>query len=309
MSAANHTRGMASGFESWVDAARPRTLPLAIASILTGSFLAVAQGSYTPHTILLALLTAILLQMLSNLANDYGDAVNGVDDDRRVGPTRTVQSGRIGPGAMKTGILVTATLCLLSGSTLLYASLGLSFPISLGFFLIGVVAIASAIRYTIGAHAYGYRGWGDPVVFLFFGIAGVAGTWFLNTRSWDWDILLPAASIGFLSTAVLNLNNMRDIESDRATGKRTIASRLGYSYARIYHTLLVVSAFAAMVWFTAHDHRSPWSYLFLLAFPLFVRDAVAILGTTDSRALDAHLKRLALSILLFSLLFGAGLFL
>lgn len=295
------------GVVPWIDAARLRTLPLALASIMTGAFLAIAQGSYTLHTILFALLTGILLQILSNLANDYGDAVKGTDNEHRAGPTRTVQSGRISAHAMKTGIIVAAVMCLLSGCALLYESLGAWLPITLAFLVFGVAAIASAIRYTMGANAYGYRGLGDPVVFLFFGLAGVAGTWFLNTREWQWDILLPAASIGFLSTAVLNLNNMRDMDNDRLAGKRTLASRLGYGGARLYHTLLVASAFAAAVLFTAYRAHSPWGYLFLLALPLFARDAVAILKTNERRALDPYLKKLSLSSLLFSLLFGAGL--
>lgn len=293
----------------WIGAARLRTLPLAIASILTGSFLAVAQGRYTFETILFAVLTAILLQVLSNFANDYGDAVKGADNEHRAGPKRAVQSGRISTEAMKKGVVVAAALCLLSGGALLYESLGKWFLVGVVFLLIGMAAIAAAIRYTIGAHPYGYRALGDPVVFVFFGLAGVAGTCFLNTRQWQWGALLPAASIGFLSTAVLNLNNMRDIENDRVTGKLTLASMLGDSWARVYHTLLLAAAFAAALLFTAERAGAPWGYLFLLSLPLFACDAVAIVKTNDRRALDPYMKRLTLSSLFFSLLFGCGLLL
>lgn len=295
------------GVSSWIDAARLRTLPLALASIVTGSFLAIAQGSYNPCTILFALLTGLLLQILSNLANDYGDSAKGTDNEHRAGPARTVQSGKISAGEMKTGIAVTAGMCVISGLALLYKSLGGWSPIGLVFVGFGIGAVVSAIRYTIGAHAYGYRGLGDPVVFLFFGLVGVAGTWFLNTRSWQWDILLPAASIGFFSTGVLNLNNMRDMDNDRVAGKRTFAGTLGYARARVYHALLIAAGFAASVWFNAGHAAPPWGYLFLLALPLFTRDLVGIFRTKDQTALDPYLKKLALSILLFSLLFGAGL--
>lgn len=292
---------------SWIDAARLRTLPLALASISMGSLLAVAQGRYHVGTILFALLTAVLLQVLSNLANDYGDAVKGTDNEHRTGPARTVQSGRITVSAMKTGIVVTIGMSLVSGCVLLYESLGNWLPVSLAFLLLGVAGIAAAIRYTMGARAYGYRGLGDLVVFVFFGLIGVAGTWFLNTRILQWNILLPAASVGFLSTGVLNLNNMRDIDNDRVAGKRTIASLLGYPGARRYHALLVTSAFAAALWFAVLQARSWWGYLFLLTLPLFARDALAIFKIQDRRALDPYLKKLALSSLLFSIMFGLGL--
>lgn len=293
-------------FASWIDALRPRTLPLALASTLAGGFLAVVSRRYSWSTIVLAVATSLLLQILSNLANDYGDAVKGTDNEHRAGPTRAVQSGRITRAQMKGAIVLCSSAGVLSGSALLYAALGDRLPLSLIFFALGIAAIAAAIRYTIGAKAYGYKGLGDLFVFFFFGIVGVAGTWFLNTREWRWDILLPATAVGLLSAGVLNLNNMRDIENDRASGKRTVAAFLGYDRARAYHLVLVLGAFVLAAWFAVDRHHELWGLLFLIALPLFVRDLVAILKTRESRRLDPFLKRLTLDTLLFVVLFGAG---
>ncbi len=293
-------------FSAWVEAFRLRTLPLALSAIIMGSFLAVADGRYYAPVIGLAVLTTLFLQILSNLANDYGDLLKGTDNDNRVGPKRAVQSGRISLRQIKSAIILFAILSFVSGLGLLYVSLGNHFLTALLFLALGLAAIAASIKYTAGNHAYGYRGLGDLFVFIFFGLVAVLGTYYLNSLHFHWRLLLPASAMGFLSAGVLNLNNMRDMDNDRASGKHTIASRLGYGRARIYHALLVLFALAFATVYVLLDFHSVWNFLFVIAVPFFVRDIFLIFKMGDKSLLDPFLKRLALSTLLFSLLFGVG---
>lgn len=296
-------------FSSWIKAFRLRTLPLALSSIIMGGGLAVFKGNYSWAVILLAALTTILLQILSNLANDYGDFEKGTDNANRLGPERAVQSGEISARQMKTAVIVLAVLSLLSGVWLLYVALKAQFLEALVFFVLGIAAIAAAIKYTVGKNAYGYSGLGDLFVFLFFGLAGVLGTYYLNTLSLRWDVLLPAISIGFLSTGMLNLNNMRDIDNDIQSGKHTLASKLGLHKAKVYHSFLIVGAIASALVFVGIHFSSLWNLLFLLvAFPL-LNDLRIIWKTTNPQKLDPFLKKLALSTLLFAVLFILGLLL
>ncbi len=300
------TTSQKAGVKVWIEAFRLRTLPLAVSVILTGSFLAIADGKGRFPVITLALLTTLFLQILSNLANDYGDGLKGTDNAQRVGPQRTVQSGRITPRQMKSAIVVFAMLSFVSGIGLLYVALGNRFAAVLIFLFLGVGAIAAAIRYTTGNHAYGYKGWGDLFVFVFFGLVAVLGTYYLNVLSFKWDVLLPASAMGLLSTGVLNLNNMRDMDNDLAFGKQTVAAKLGYSQAKIYHSLLVLIALGLVTIYVALNYRSPWNFLYVLTFPLFLRDLKKIFKIREKQQLDPYLKRLALSTLLFSILFGTG---
>jgi 1,4-dihydroxy-2-naphthoate polyprenyltransferase len=225
----------------WIHAARPRTLPLAFSSTLLGSLLAWHDRPFKVSVFILALLTTLFLQILSNLANDYGDSVNGMDNEHRVGPQRTVQSGAISRKAMLAAIIVTSTLALITG--ILLIAFGFDFSLSptvIIFFLLGLASLAAAIKYTVGKNPYGYRGFGDLFVYIFFGLTGVLGTYFLHTGSIPWMMLLPASAIGFLSTAVLNLNNMRDVEGDARSGKRTLVVIMGNDKAHYYHLLLIV---------------------------------------------------------------------
>ncbi len=295
-----------SVFSAWIEAFRLRTLPLALSAIFMGSFLAVADGRYYAPVIGLAVLTTLFLQILSNLANDYGDLLKGTDNDNRVGPKRGVQSGLISLRQIKSAIILFAMLSFVSGLGLLYVSLGNHFLTALLFLALGLAAIAASIKYTAGNHAYGYRGLGDLFVFIFFGLVAVVGTYYLNSLQFHWLLLLPASAMGFLSAGVLNLNNMRDMDNDRASGKHTIASRLGYGRARIYHTLLVIFALVSASVYILLDFHSVWNFLFVLTIPLFIRDLIQIFNIQDKTLLDPFLKRLALSTLLFTLLFGVG---
>jgi len=294
---------------AWIEAIRLRTLPLALSSIITGEFLAISVKQYHWLILVLTVLTTVFLQILSNLANDYGDAIKGTDNEHRTGPERTVQSGRITAAQMKNGIIVFALLSFISGLILLYVGFGKNYYYSLIFIALGIAAIAAAIQYTVGAKAYGYKGLGDVFVFVFFGLLGVVGTWFLNTLQWQWDILLPASAMGFLSTGVLNLNNMRDMDNDHTSGKRTIAGLMGYDTARIYHLILITGAFLAATAYVTFHGKGILNFLFILSAPIFIRDLIQIFKTKEKHTLDPYLKKLALSSLLFSILFGVGLLL
>ncbi|HMC97643.1 MAG TPA: 1,4-dihydroxy-2-naphthoate octaprenyltransferase, partial [Flavobacteriales bacterium] len=210
----------------WLQAFRLRTLPLAVSSIVVGSALGYFYGAFHPLVMVAALLTAVLLQILSNLANDLGDHEHGTDNDQRVGPERAVQSGAISPAAMKRAMVLCGVLAFASGLWLIFTAFGFTFT-TLVFLLIGLAAIGAAVKYTYGKNPYGYAGYGDIAVFVFFGIVGVMGTEYAHTRSFEPMLLLPATTFGLLSAAVLNVNNMRDIKNDARMGKRTLVVRIG----------------------------------------------------------------------------------
>ena len=291
----------------WISAFRPRTLPLALASILTGAFLAAAAGQFNGPVVALAALTTILLQVLSNLANDYGDSQNGADSVHRQGPQRAVQSGAITPAQMKRGMWICGLLALVSGLALLWVALGAAgLGLFLAFLALGLAAIWAAVNYTAGKNPYGYAGLGDISVFLFFGLVGVCGTYFLQTRALPLPVLLPAAALGCFATAVLNVNNIRDINSDVLAGKITIPVRLGPVHARRYHWLLLLLGLGCATVFVALTYHSPWQWLFALATPLFAFNAIQIWQRQESMQLDPLLKQMALSTLVFTVLFGVG---
>lgn len=216
---------MKQSLQIWLEAARPKTLPLALVSILTGSVLAYSAGHFSLTIAIMAFVTATLLQILSNLANDYGDAVQGTDNDNRLGPQRAMQSGAVTAQQMKVAIIFNIILTAIAGLTLVFYALS-SFESIITFISLGILAIIAAIAYTMGSKPYGYVGLGDLSVFIFFGLLGVSGTYFLHTGHVDATLFLPALGCGLLAVAVLNINNMRDIENDSECGKRTMAVRL-----------------------------------------------------------------------------------
>lgn len=247
---------MKQSLSIWLDAARPKTLPLALVSILTGSVLAYSTHQFSWLVSFLAFLTATLLQILSNLANDYGDAVKGTDNEKRLGPVRAIQSGSVSLRDMKQAILINVVLTLISGLVLVFYALE-SLSSILAFIGLGMLAIVAAIAYTVGNKPYGYVGLGDISVFIFFGLLGVAGTYFLHTGVVAPLLTLPAVGCGLLAVAVLNINNMRDIENDAECGKRTVAVRLGQQRAKHYHSLLLIGALGAFLVYLLFQ-PSPW---------------------------------------------------
>lgn len=292
----------------WIQAFRLRTLPLALSSVALGSFVAYYDGAFNPKVAILAGLTTLFLQILSNLANDYGDFIHGVDNDGRTGPRRAVQSGMITPLAMKAAVLIFIGLSLFTGLWLIYEGLkGQAISVNMLFLILGLGAIAAAVRYTIGKNPYGYSGLGDLFVFLFFGLAGVMGTYYLHAHTLNWEILLPAAAMGFLATGVLNLNNMRDRENDRQSGKYTLVVRMGIEKARWYHLFLLMGSVAAGLAYMIINYHSPFQMLFLITIPLLWLNISGVFHNRIPEELDPYLRKLALASLLFSLSFGIGL--
>ncbi len=291
--------------KNWINAFRLRTLPLALSSIALGSFLAAANGSFQMQIGLLAVCTTVFLQVLSNLANDLGDTMNGADHEGRVGPARAVQSGVISLKAMTIAVVVFAICSFVSGLGLLYVSIGILNLKFLFFLLLGLLCIAAAIKYTAGGKPYGYSGWGDVSVFLFFGLVGVCGTYYLYAGNVHTAVLLPATTCGLFATAVLNLNNMRDVISDKLVGKNTIPVRIGLKNAKRYHTALIVLAWVVAIVYSSMAHSTLYIYLFLLLLPFSVSNMLQILKKEGAQ-LDPYLKKTALTTLFFVLLWGIG---
>ena len=287
----------------WIQAARLRTLPLSVSGIIVGSMYAMSQAMFNWKIVIFALTTTLGFQVLSNFANDYGDGIKGTDNADRIGPKRAIQSGTISPKAMKNAMIVTSILTLISAILLIYCSFkGNYFIYSLLFLILGIAAIASAIRYTVGNTAYGYRGYGDLFVFVFFGLVSTVGVYFLFAKKIDWQLILPAIAIGFLSVGVLNLNNMRDEASDRKSNKNTIVVKIGAAKAKKYHFFLIISAMVLVVIFALIAHFRFDQYLFLLAYIPLVKHLVTVYKNQEPRALDPELKKLALTTFSLSIL-------
>ena len=292
---------------AWIDAFRLRTLPLSISGVVMGTFLSLSRGRFTWSIFLLAILTTLLLQILSNLANDYGDSVNGKDTPDRIGPQRMVQSGSISLTEMKIMIGLFSLMSLVSGVLLLSVSNIVLFSISFFVLLaLGILAIWAALTYTIGKNPYGYSGWGDLSVFLFFGLFSVAGTCMLFSGDILPEIFLPAISVGAFSVGVLNLNNMRDYATDKANNKITLVVKLGVRPAKYYHfALLSLSILCALVYLWI-NLAGLYSYIFLLVLVPLALHIKRILAIEQAVLFDKELKKLALIALLFSVLFGLG---
>ena len=295
----------------WIEAARLRTLPLSVSGIIVGSMYALrpTDSIATPTEVFsweiftLALLTTLGLQILSNFANDYGDGMKGTDNDDRVGPKRAIQSGVISPSAMKRAIIITSILTLISSILLIYyAFKDTNMGYSLFYLVLGILAITSAIRYTVGNTAYGYRGFGDVFVFVFFGLVSTLGVNFLYSKQLDFDLFLPAIAIGLLSVGVLNLNNMRDEASDRKSNKNTIVVKIGGLKAKKYHYFLIVAAMILVLIFAVLSDYRPDQYLFLLAYIPLGKHINTVYKNQEPRTLDPELKKLALSTFALSIL-------
>lgn len=300
---------MPSKLAAWFHAFRLRTLPLAFSSIITGGGMALRNHPevFSWLTFGLCLLTTLFLQVLSNLANDYGDSEKGTDNENRIGPARAVQAGLLSMKEIKTGIAINVLLCLASGIALLYygfAGMELTWP--LAFFALGLAAIAAAIKYTVGSNAYGYRGLGDVFVFIFFGLVGVTGSYILLGHSFDAAVLLPAAAIGAFSAAVLNLNNMRDANSDALSGKNTLVVKIGLTKAKQYHYALIIGAWLAVVLFSVLRFYSTFQFAYILTLPLFRKQIKEIRSITEPAQFDPLLKQTAIATFLFAMLFAAG---
>ena len=296
----------------WIQAARLRTLPLSVSGILVGSFYAFANQPNAISEMInwvilfLSLSTTLGFQVLSNFANDYGDGVKGTDNEHRIGPMRAIQSGKISVGAMKKAIIITSILTLISASLLIYfAFKNTNFVYSLFFLLLGIVAIIAAVKYTVGDSAYGYKGFGDVFVFIFFGLVSTLGVNFLYSKNIDLQLILPACAIGLLSVGVLNLNNMRDEVSDRNSNKNTIVVKIGGEKAKIYHYFLIITPMILMLIFALFYNGTGFKifqYVFIVTyFPLIIHIR-RVYFCKEPRSLDPELKKLAISTFLVSII-------
>jgi len=286
---------------------RLRTLPLSVSGIILASCFAEYNGYFRWSIFFLAILTTLSLQILSNLANDYGDGVKGTDNDDRIGPERAIQSGRISPEEMFNAIRINILISIGLAFLLIYSAFGVRhFSLTLLFFFLGIACIVAAIRYTIGGKAYGYRGLGDVFVFIFFGLISVIGCYVLYAKTLDHVAFLPACTIGLLSTAVLNLNNMRDIKSDEKSNKVTLAVKLGDRNAKIYHNILVGLAIVLSSLFGVLYYTSPYNLIYVVAYIPLLIHLFKVNKNTDPKLLDPELKKLALTTVLLAILMGIG---
>lgn len=292
---------------TFLKAARLRTLPLSVSGIIMGSALAYRNGYFQTDIFLLALLTTICFQVLSNFANDYGDGVKGTDNNERLGPERALQSGKVTRKEMKTVVIVTTIISLLSALALILTAFEKEqIYYVLLFFTLGLLSIVAAIKYTVGSSAYGYRGLGDLFVFLFFGWLSVLGSYFLYHQELSWKLFLPATAVGFLSVAVLNLNNMRDHDNDKKVGKNTLVVKMGVDLAKYYHYYLVVVSMLLMLFYAVSTLQMRWQLLFVLAFIPLSSHLIRVKNNKNLKDLDKELKIVALSTFLMSILFFMG---
>tara|TARA_R110001592_G_scaffold86011_3_gene253894 strand:+ start:3430 stop:4356 length:927 start_codon:yes stop_codon:yes gene_type:complete len=294
-------------FSLWISAMRLRTLPLSVSGIILASFLAEYNGYFAWNIFILAFLTTISFQILSNLANDYGDGIKGTDNQDRIGPERAIQSGKITPESMYDAIKTSVLISIILATLLIFSAFrARHFFLALIFFILGIGSIVAAMRYTVGNNAYGYKGLGDVFVFIFFGLVSVIGCYVLYAKQIDHVTILPAITIGLLSVAVLNLNNMRDIESDKRSNKMTLALKLGENNMKIYHFSLIISAIICASLFGVLYYTSPLNLLFIVTFIPLVFHLIKVKRNKELKLLDPELKKVALTTFFMAFLMGIG---
>ncbi|UFH32669.1 1,4-dihydroxy-2-naphthoate octaprenyltransferase [Chryseobacterium sp. C-71] len=302
----------------WIKAARLRTLPLSLSGIIMGSFIAKWRlwgegGTWDWKIFALALLVTLLYQVLSNYANDYGDGVKGTDA-KRIGEAeaRAVASGKITAKQMKNAVIIFSVLSFVATVALLYLAFIPDFMNEFYIFIgLGVASILAAIGYTVGKKPYGYMGLGDVFVFIFFGLVSVCGSYFLFTKTFSWDMLLPGAAVGMMSMAVLNLNNMRDIESDRLSGKNSLALRMGFRNAMIYEMVLLQFPLILILIFLAMNGfiQSKQYYVFIVMILLLPLAKLRrkIMQVKEPKELDPFLKQVGIITFMMAVLTAFGL--
>ena len=298
----------------WIKAARLRTLPLSLSGIILGSLIAKWKLNSVGESLdvwvfVLALVVTLLYQVLSNYANDYGDGVKGTDKKRAgEAEARAVASGKITAKQMRNAVILFSVLSLAFTVLLLYKAF---FPGHIQAFYVfiglGIACIFAAIGYTIGKRPYGYMGLGDVFVFIFFGLVSVMGSYYLFTKTFDWQMILPATSVGLFSVAVLNLNNMRDIESDAESGKHTLALKMGFKKAMIYEIILLqLPLILILTYMMVYEIRSYYAYIFIILFLPLMALRRRIMETKEPKNLDPYLKQVAIMCFAMSLLTGIG---
>ncbi len=290
--------------KAWFKAVRLRTIPLSISGVIVGTALAKFYGYHNWLVFLLALCTAVCFQVTSNLANDYGDGVKGTDNEDRIGPPRALQSGLLSKFELKNGIAIAVFISLILTLVLLYVAFGTDKVLVILVFLgLAIASVWAAIKYTVGDSAYGYKGFGDIFVFLFFGLIAVLGSMFLYANHLTLQAIFPAITIGLLSAGVLNLNNLRDYISDKKAKKNTLIVKMGYQNGKVYHLSLLFFSFVSIVFFTLFNFISWLNLLYLLVYiPIFTH-AMRVKETTEPVLLDPELKKLTLCTFFLAILF------
>jgi 1,4-dihydroxy-2-naphthoate octaprenyltransferase len=293
--------------KAWISAFRLRTLPLSLSGIILGSGIAAYNGFWNSGIFAFSMITTVLFQILSNLANDLGDAQKGTDNEHRVGPERAVQSGKISANEMKGAVILFSLLSAASAAWLIYiGTQDMSIEVLYAYGVLAIFCILAAITYTVGKKAYGYHGLGDLMVFIFFGLVSVLGVYSLYAKTFDWLNLLPAITIGLLSAAVLNLNNMRDLLNDRNSGKITLAVRMGSNMSKLYHSFLIMGSFVAMVYFLV-EIKKELAFIGLLPYLVLFLHVRKVMATRDPKEFDPELKKVALLTFAIALLTTIGL--
>ena len=296
-----------SKLQAWIKAFRLRTLPLSLSGIILGSMIALYENHWNTWIFIGSICTTILFQVLSNLANDLGDSQKGTDNKHRIGPERAVQSGVISIKEMKRAVILFSILSAISASALIFiGSQGMPQKTLIFYGVLAFLSILAAITYTVGKKAYGYHGMGDLMVFIFFGLVSVLGVYSLYSKTFEWINLLPAITIGLLSTAVLNLNNMRDISNDRNSGKNTLVVKMGSNLSKVYHSFLIMGAFVSMFYFLTEINVS-LSFIGLIPFVFLFLHVRKVMSTRDPKEFDPELKKVALLTFAVALLTGIGL--
>jgi 1,4-dihydroxy-2-naphthoate octaprenyltransferase len=291
----------------WLKAFRLHTLPLAFACISMGNFLVYKTGKFQPSIAILTFATTLCLQILSNLANDFGDSKHGADNNDRKGPQRMVQSGMITISQIKTGILVFIILSLLCGISLIVLSIAnIWYQGAMILFVLGLLSIGAAYAYTASKKPYGYRGLGDISVFIFFGLVSVIGSYYLQAGTIPAMVLLPAIGMGMLCTGVLNVNNIRDIEADKAANKVTIPVKIGMKKAKVYHWLLMTVPIVLFAIYILASSTNYLQILFMAPAILFIMNAMGVSKSYKPEEINPYLKKLAISTLVFSVCYGVG---
>lgn len=295
-----------ASIKTWISALRPRTLFLAIATAICGSGIAYSTGYFGTSVFVLTMLIAVILQLLSNMANDLGDYQHGTDTTgERVGPKRTMQSGAITLPEMKRGIAIAIIAASITGLALIYIALQFMDPLYILLFIIlGIASIIAAIKYTTGKNPYGYRGLGDLFSFIFFGLVSVLGTFFLHTHHLHFQPVLPAIGLGLLTVAVLNINNMRDLENDKKSGKITIPVRIGLAKAKRYHAFLTIGAIGCFIAYNIMYTDHWYQYVYMIIFVVFVKILINIYRITENKLLDPYLKYTSMTTFLLSVCFS-----
>ncbi len=288
----------------WLMAARPRTLPAAAAPVFVGTALAATLGTFKPLTFAATLLGALFIQIGTNLSNDYSDARRGADTEDRLGPVRVTAGGLVPPRQVLIATYIAFGLAVLVGIYLIVTA-------GWQLLLVGIASILAGVLYTGGPRPYGYEGLGEVFVFLFFGVVAVTGTYFCQQKHLTWESFVLAVPVGLLAASLLMVNNVRDLETDRRAGKRTLAVRLGRPRARVLYAVMVYGAFVAapLAWLLGGTGLSPWLLLSWLALPLAVPVIRVVRNRVDGPSLNGALARTGMLQLVFCVLLSAGLLL